>query len=246
MEYTIIGDKEKERRTRLLSLIVKHDQGNFMSLIHNEEAHKICLNPDPGVHITDFFVKAKDIFDEYPGISAKVIFNWYLEDEKNGVKRIKWDVIPVEQYANLLQRYMEMGEFARIPRDVVYGWYQKIKRNVVILYYLSYMYYRKYGFPFEIVPFETTDTIKAQMWLVINTNFYSWARFENGGVAYTDRAFEELFPLLREYRDDMTAGEILILINKLIHVVHMRSKVSDISLAFIEGGVKSCDKITNG
>lgn len=235
-----------DRKKYQLSVMVKHGQNNFMFLIHNDEAHEKCLNPEPGVHITDFFVKAKDIFDEYPGISAKAIFDRYLEDEKNGVRRITWDVIPAEQYKNLLQRYMEMGDFARIPRDVVYQWYGKIKRNTVILYYLSYMYHRKYGFPFEIVPIETDNVMEAQTWLMLNTNFYSWAKFEGGGEAYTDRAFEELFPLLREYRDDMTAGEILVLINKLIHVVHIRSGVSDFSLAFIEGGRKACDKISNG
>ena len=223
----------------------EYSRRDFMQVIHNDEAHKKTLHPDEDYWVKDHFTESKDIFDEYPGINATSIFNRYLKDDENGVRRIRWDVIPAEQYRNLLSRYMEMDEFARIPRNVVVGWYEKIKKNTVILYYLAYMYHRKQGFPFEIVPFETNDPVKAQSWLFAYTNFYNWATFSNGQSAYTDRAFDELFPLLREYREDMEPEEILILINKLLHVVHRRSNTMDFTQAFIEGGMNTCNKITN-
>ena len=247
-----VSEKERNRRLDRITKLIKYMGNSPLFLIHTEKAHEKVLNE--GVMagtkevrpVTDFFKEAKDIFNEYPKINAKTIFERYLEDDKNGVKRIKWDLIPAAQYHNLLKRYMEMGEFARVPRNIVSEWYGKIKKNTVILYYLSYMFHRKHGFPFEIVPFKTEDPMKAQIWILTETNFYNWATFENGVEAWTDMAFEDLFPLLKEYREDMTPEEILILINKLIHVIHIRSNLSDISLAFIEGGVKMCDKITNG
>lgn len=241
-----ITEKQKERRRYITLLQLKHEPKNHMLLVHSDEAHEKTLHPEPDLYVTDFLKEAKDIFDEYPDITPSSIFKRYVDDEEKGIKRIQWDVIPAEQYKNLLERYMEMGEFARIPLDVVTGWFNKIKRNIVILYYLSYMYHRKYGFPFEIVPFETDNVIKAQLWLVVNTNFYGWATFSNRGPAYSDQGFEKLFPLLREYRPDMTAPEVLILINRIIHVSHPRDVESDFTECFIEGGRETCNKITNG
>ena len=246
MEYTIIGSKESARRKKAAELLYESTQDDFMRVMHNEEAHKKCLNPDPSYHVTDCLNLYKDIFDQYPDISPKTIFERYLKDEENKVRRLKYDVIPAEQYHNLLKRYMEMGEQARIPMDVVVSWYNKIKRNTVILYYITYMYHRKEGFPFEIIPFETTNPVEAQIWLYSNTNFYDWATFSNGQPGFTDRAFEQLFPILKEYRENMTAGEILILVNRLLQVSHPLIKLRDFSECFIEGGRKTCDRITNG
>ena len=242
----IVSEKQRERRRYISLLQLKHEPTNHMLKIHSDEAHKKTLHPEPDLWVTDFLKEAKDIFDEYPEITPSTIFQKYLDDEKNGINRIKWNVIPAEQYHNLLKRYMEMGEAARIPIDVVTEWFNKLKRNIVILYYLSYMYHRKEGFPFEIVPFETNDVIKAQLWIEINTNFYYWATFSNDGPAYSDQAFEKLFPLIREYNPRMSAGEVLILINRIIHVSHPRDKRSDFTECFIEGGRETCNKITNG
>ena len=242
----VITEKQKERRKYLTLLQLKHEPTNHMLLVHSDEAHEKTLHPEPDLYVTDFLKEAKDIFDEYPAINPASIFQRYRDDEEKDIRRITWDAIPAEQYHNLLKRYMEMGEFARIPKDVVDGWFRKIKRNIVILYYLSYMYHRKYGFPFEIVPFETTSIIKAQLWLVVNTNFYSWATFSNGGPAYSDQAFEKLFPLLRQYKPEMTGDEVLILINRIIQVSHPRDTQSDFTECFIEGGREACNKITNG
>ena len=241
-----ITEKQKERRKYIALLQLKHEPENHMLLIHSDQAHKKTLHPEPDLYVTDFLKEAKDIFDEYPDINPTSIFQRYLDDEEKGIHRIVWDVMPAEQYRNLLERYMEMGEFARIPKDVVDGWFRKIKRNIVILYYLSCMYHRKHDFPFEIVPFETTSIIKAQLWLFVETNFYNWATFSNGGPAYSDQGFEKLFPLLREYRADMRAPEVLILINRIIHVSHPRDIASDFTECFIEGGRETCNKITNG
>ena len=241
----VIGEKQKERRRYIALLKIKHESDSVLSLFHNDRAHKRLLNY-PGAEITDFLKQEKAIFDEYPDITPKTIFERYEKDEENGINRIKWDVIPAEQYHNLLTRYMEMGEFARIPGDVVTGWFKKIKRNTIILYYLSYIFHRKYGFPFEVVPIKTDNVIEAQMWIYINTNFYDWATFSNGREAFTDRAFEQLFPLIKTYNENMSPEEILILINRIIQVSHPTQKERDFTECFIEGGRKSCDKITNG
>ena len=74
------------------------------------------------------------------------------------------------------------------------------------------MFHRKQGFPFEIVPIKTNNPVEAQLWLYLDTNFYKWATFETGKYAYTDLGVEKLFPLLKEYRDDMTGEELLILV----------------------------------
>lgn len=246
MESTNTGNRYNRRRFYTPEEIYQRERQDFMNTIHSPEAHKKCLHPDVNVFITDFLTEAKDIFDEYPEISPTSIFERYQNDEKNGVKRIVYDVIPAEQYRNLLKRYVEMGEFARIPKDVVVSWYNKIKRNTVILYYISYMYHRKWGFPFEIIPFETDDVEEAQKWIMTKTNFYRWAVFSNGAPGYADRPFEQLFPILREYREDMTPEQVLILVNRLIQVSHPAGRFRDFSECFIEGGRKTCDSITNG
>jgi len=245
VEYTIIGDKEAERRLKFVSMAFKHTKDNFMSLIHTDEAHKECLHPEPDVFIVDCFEKYKSIFDEYPEISAKSIFERYLNDEKNRKRRIEWDVIPAEQYHNLLKRYMEMGEGARIPMNTVLSWFNTIKRNTVILYYISYMHYRKKGFPFEIIPFETTNVQKSQMWLVTRTNFYEWAKFKNGAYGYIDRPFEALFNIMKEYNESMSPEQVLVLINRMLQVSHPASGYRDFTECFIEGGRKTCNKIAN-
>ena len=96
------------------------------------------------------------------------------------------------------------------------------------------------------MPIKTDNVIEAQMWIYINTNFYDWATFSNGREAFTDRAFEQLFPLIKTYNENMSPEEILILINRIIQVSHPAQKERDFTECFIEGGRKSCDKITNG
>lgn len=52
-----------------------------------------------------------------------------------------------------------------------------------------------------------------------------------------------IFYYLKQLRDDMTINEIIVWINKMIHIYHIRN---DISIYFIEGGAKALNKIENG
>ena len=48
--------------------------------------------------------------------------------------------------------------------------------------------------------------------------------------------------ILKEYRYDMPPEEKLVLINRCLDVIHVRGKMAGF---FLEGGVKTCDSISN-
>lgn len=153
---------------------------------------------------------------------------WLLEafngrTDKSDVK--KWDVIPAEQYRRALERFMEEPTSFRLPESVVNGWMDIIMKNTCQFISLNKLYGR-------------TECYEANVRELRGAGFYRWA-----SEAWSDLGAMKIYEILREYREDMSAGEKLVLINRCINVVHIRGSISRF---FIEGGEEACDKISGG
>ena len=153
---------------------------------------------------------------------------WLLEafngrTDKSGIK--KWDVIPAEQYRRALERFMEEPISFRFPESIVNGWMDIIMKNTCQLISLNKLYGR--------VGCYESDIRKLR-----RMGFFRWC-----ADSWSDLGALRLYGILREYREDMSVGEKLVLINRCINVVHVRGSISRF---FIEGGKRTCDRISNG
>lgn len=220
---------------------------NWNCLILGEPEHDALINgkpPFPPFPIIDVKSKYKEIFDEYPEITAKKIVDEFFADrQKYGNKCIKkWTVIPKDQYKGQLNNFMETGNDSRLNVNLLDDWIELLKKNAITLYWLTELYGRRKDFPFECVPPTVTGRKNAQMFLDIN-GFYRWAVFEDGSWCCSDWSINDIFDLLSRYKVNMPPQGKLILINRIINMVHIRG---NLALAFVEGGRNSCDEISNG
>lgn len=176
--------------------------------------------------------------------AVKKVLDEFFADKELGIDKKKWSVIPKEQYKNLLERYMTDPISARIPYSVVSKWLDIVKNNVETIKGIGNIW------PLggnrmkvdEINNYFSTDKSESELWkMLVNLGFLKWAKTVDGKWAYSDLGLPKLEAILSEERPDMTAEEILILINRCINVVHPRS---DLSLLFIEGGSKTCSEIS--
>ena len=209
--------------------------------------HEALLNgepPFPPFPIIDLKSKYKAIFDEYPEITPKKIMEEFHSDtEKYGKDCIKkWSVIPKAQYKGQLNSFMTAGTDIRLNVNLLDDWIELLKRNTITLYWLTELYARRRDFPYECVPKGITTYDKAQRFLEM-IGFYNWAKFEDGSWCCSDWSLNDMFELLSRYQVNMPAQGKLILINRLVNIVHIRG---NLALAFIEGGSKACDLISNG
>lgn len=70
---------------------------------------------------------------------------------------------------------------------------------------------------------------------------YDWMEMPDGSEAWSDYGLKPIFDLIRQYDDDKTPEETLVLINKILDVYHQRG---DLSSIFITGGQKSLSQIS--
>lgn len=172
------------------------------------------------------------------------VLDEFVSDNKKGIKRKRWSVIPKEQYHNLLNRYMDDPIKARIPDSVIDEWLGIIRRNTETIEVIGYIWPRgEINIPVvELNKYFKTSLDKVSMReKLINMGFFRWARYPDGKFAYSDRGLDTLKSILDEETPDMPAEDKLLLINRCLNVVHPRN---DLSLAFIEGGSETCSEIS--
>jgi hypothetical protein len=178
--------------------------------------------------------------------NAYAIYNQFMEDKNNGVDRIKFNVIPKDQYLNLLTRYTASPETARIPENVVTYWFENIiVKNSCILDTLTSMAGHSSNFPGEELADATgmpelEDFDKGSKYLD-EIGFYDWAKLPDGSDAISDYGLQPLFNIFSEYKPNSTPEETLLLINRALDVWHHRG---DLASAFIEGGSRTCTEIS--
>ena len=159
-----------------------------------------------------------------------------------------WDLIPYEQYRNLLKRFMEDPIGARIPDNIVTNWILIICKNLAQILSIQKLWGRCTKFPFaDVEKFYNINKIKDLERYRINcmnelhhSGFYKWARTPEGNEAFNDCGFKAVYDILKKYREDMEPENKLMLIDRCLNVVHGRGPMAEY---FIEGGKKSLDKI---
>lgn len=190
------------------------------------------------------------IFDIYENImedtDTNALYNQFMYDKEHGVNRIKFSVIPKDQYLNLLNRYMASPERARIPESVVTHWFEDIiVKNTCIIQTITQLAGHTSCFPGDELADATgnpelDDYEKGSEYLE-SIGFYDWCKLPDGSDAWSDYGLEPLFNIFKEYRPNTTPEETLILINRALDVWHCRG---DLASAFIEGGSKTCTEIS--
>ena len=70
---------------------------------------------------------------------------------------------------------------------------------------------------------------------------YDWMEMPDGSEAWSDYGLKPIFDLIKQYNDNKTPEETLVLINKILDVYHQRG---DLSSIFITGGKKSLSQIS--
>lgn len=173
----------------------------------------------------------------------------FLSDKKEGRKQKHWRLIPANQYYNLLNRFMVHGAGANIPYNVVNGWFtQIILFNTMELEYLTELMGHSQYFPFD----DFADVF-GEEWEHCNDydkcsdylgeiGFYDWALLPDGSDAMSDYGLKPLFKIIKEYNSEMSPGEILVLINRILDVAHCRG---DLASMFIQGGSHALSQISN-
>ena len=172
------------------------------------------------------------------------VLDEFFEDKENKKSVKTWAVIPKEQYKNLLERYMADPITARIPYSVVEKWLETIKLNVKAIKGIGELWPRGdlNMNIYEANKYFKTNIISAMMREKLKRlGFYEWAVYPDGKLAYSDQGLEPLENILAEEQPNMTAEDILLLINRCLNVVHPRN---DLASAFIEGGSQTCSEIS--
>ena len=210
--------------------------------------HKI--NKNAGLlneSIQDIYNLAED--GDYGQVNS--LLSDFFHDKAHGVTKKQWRTIPAEQYHNLLQRYMGDPIGARIPESVVYDWFENIVvPNAFAIEQITELAGHTQWFPSDEVndEFETWRPGKYDIhdyesgYNALETEgFYEWCSLPDGSDGWSDYGIDPIFNELAQYQPNMSAGDLLVLINRVLHIGHCRG---DLASAFIEGGSKSCSNIS--
>ena len=183
----------------------------------------------------------------YENIWEGQVLEEFLDDKRNGIKEKQWDLIPAAQYQNLLRRYMEMGENARIPDRIVDEWIQLIANNLVTLEYMTAFAGHASYFPEDAFEDVFGEQFKGKIdydnvsVFLENIGYYDWAQLPDGSDAISDYGIKPIADILSELSPDSTPEDKLIIINRCLDVIHCRG---DLASAFIQGGRSTCSRIS--
>lgn len=189
----------------------------------------------------------QDAWEEY---SCTDLLWEFVADKKAGRMAKHWDVIPAEQYHNLLRRYMENPSMARTP-NIVKEWMEEIIiKNTLSIEYITELAGHSSDFPFDdcesVFDEEAAKNFGHNFYkwseYLDNLGFYDWCSLPDGSDGWSDYGLKPIYKILNEYNYDTSPEDTLILINRVLDVYHCRG---DLASAFIQGGSHSCDYISN-
>ena len=218
---------------------------SIKSLAFNTNSNSMYENKKKDNTLTESFEDCADFYEDH---SEWDLLSEFVHDKENNVTQKKWNLIPAEQYHTLLKRYMNEPTMARIPYSVVHNWFTNIIiPNALDIYYITNLAGHSTYFPSDVVSeFFDADNIvdyKTGSEYLESIGFYDWCKLPDGSDAWSDYGLNPLFQNIHEYTPNMSAEDLLILINRCLDVVHQRG---DLSSAFIQGGKNSCNYISNG
>lgn len=187
--------------------------------------------------------KSEPFYSYYTKWSPEMMIDQFLNSKSGETK--DWGLIPKDQYKSLLERFMASPEMARIPDSVVSDWLSRIFKNSAQLISLTKLFGRTEVFPSEVIMSKFSEIDGNDKLVIMNylhdVGFYKWASNDECGPAWTDFGLMKLYLVLKEYREDMTPEEKLILINRCLDVTHKRGKLA---CFFLEGGVRTSETIS--
>ena len=189
--------------------------------------------------------------DDFDTFGAGKIVSEFLSDRKRGVAKKQWDLIPAQQYQNLLSRYMQDPIMARIPDNIVYDWFTKVVQNAFDIEWITELAGHSQGFPADEVQEELDYEFGEGKYEIHDYSdgydaleslgFYEWCSLPDGSDGWSDYGIAPIFKELSYYKPGMPAGDLLVLINRVLHIGHCRG---DLASAFIEGGSRACSAIS--
>lgn len=192
--------------------------------------------------INDF----EDIIDD----AVPNVLDDFDSDKAKGIPRMSWNVIDPVQYKKALELFMEQGPaLFRFPDSIIDGWLKGAISNIYRLGATTALYGHTNWFPaydiadhYDIDISEIDDQYGYLVEYLDKIGFYDWAVLPDGTWACSDYGFQQYDPILREYSSNLTAGQKLILLNRIIDIHHCRGNLSS---AFIKGGAAACSAISN-
>lgn len=192
--------------------------------------------------INDF----EDIIDD----AVPNVLDDFDSDKAKGISRMSWNVIDPVQYKKALELFMEQGPaLFRFPDSIIDGWLKGAISNIYRLEATTALYGHTNWFPaydiadhYDIDISEIDDQYGYLVEYLDKIGFYDWAVLPDGTWACSDYGFQQYDPILREYSSNLTAGQKLILLNRIIDIHHCRGNLSS---AFIKGGAAACSAISN-
>lgn len=168
---------------------------------------------------------------------------------KNGTQN--WGVlINPEMYQKALTEFTNYGKLMKFPSKYIYQWMGIIIKNSIILESNTALAGHHTYFPTDDFndfiekhfpeKLDSIDEIDEYDFLE-ELGLYDWMKMPDGSDAWSDFGLQPIFKLLRQYNDNSTPEETLVLINKVLDVYHQRG---DLSSIFIQGGANTLSKIS--
>ena len=239
-----IKKKHKKKMKDCSAMAQVHNKVNsgIMAGITCGGVYEEMENLNEGIYDIEDLTNDESLYD------CTSILEEFLDDKKRGIKVKQWNLIPAEQYQNLLRRYMASPEMARIPYEVVLRWFKDIiVPNAFAINNITMLAGHSSYFPFDeiygVFNIEDGDyEYHTASKILEDAGFYDWCKLPDGSDGWSDYGLEPLMKTVMEYRANMSAEDILILINRCLDVAHQRG---DLASAFIEGGKSTCSKISN-
>ena len=238
--YNVLGFDTSDYEVYLLldkDLIISAKEINY-----KQEMNEVLKNA--GIQIEESWSDNYELYDIYENYQP---YNVLMEFE-NGEQNIWFPLIKPTEYKQALLEFMKMGELVRFPKDKVFKWFEIIMKNTCIIQSITALAGHTQWFPYDdcrnvygeledesddFVFFSTTLDRKG---------FYDWCKLPDGSDAWSDYGLKPLWDILNEYQENMTAEQVLVLVNRCLDVYHQRG---DLASAFIEGGSSSLTKISN-
>ena len=238
--YNVLGFDTSDYEVYLIldeDLIISAKEINY-----KQEMNEVLKNA--GIQIEESWTDSYDLYDIYENYQP---YNVLMEYE-NGEQNIWFPLIKPSEYKQALLEFMKMGELVRFPKDKVFKWLEIIMKNTCIIQSITALAGHTQWFPYddcrnvygELEDVESDYEIFSKF--LDERGFYDWCKLPDGSDAWSDYGLQPLGNILNEYQENMTAEQVLVLVNRCLDVTHQRG---DLPSAFIEGGSSSLTKISN-
>lgn len=191
--------------------------------------------------------------DEHDYVQLEMNLVYEIFSSIKNKEKIYFETINPTQYKNALTEYMKYGGFVRFPERIILEWKDLIIENVAKLSALTSIHGHTHHFPFDEFH-DVFDNLK-----IPKKYKYDWSYvynilenrykiddyvpfFKNGQPVLSDYGLTPLQKLVESLLKEHNPEKIILLIDRVMNVVHMRSDLAEL---FIDGGSESLTYISN-